>query len=134
MDPSGNDYRRIAELRAVLRRFSRRSEQIARAEGLTPRQYLLLLMIKGAPSGEERATVTDLAERLQLMQSTVTELVRRAEDGGLVRRMPSQEDARVSWLHLTPQGERRLAAVARKLGPERRRLVQMLAQLEPLDE
>src|SRR5438128_11112124 len=101
MQPSLDDYRSAAALRATLRQFSRRGEQVAREEGLPPRQYLLLLMIEGAPDGSERATVTDLAQRLQLTQSTVTELVRRAEGAGLVAREPSADDARVSWLRLT---------------------------------
>src|SRR5256885_16572134 len=75
---------RAAEFRAALRQFLRRSERIARSSGLTPQRYLLLLMIKGAPNGSEQSTVTQLAERLQLAQSTVTELVRRAEGVGLV--------------------------------------------------
>ncbi len=41
-------------------------------------------MIKGSPSGRGESTVTELAERLQLAQSTVTELVSRAEEAGLV--------------------------------------------------
>jgi len=123
-------YQQIAELRAALRSFSRRSERLAREEGLTPQQYLLLLMIRGAPDGSERSTVTELARRLQLTQSTVTELVRRAEDAGLLRREPSSEDARVSWLRLTEEGERRLATVVNRHGPERKRLYDLLSDLE----
>src|ERR687886_3253 len=108
MQPSIDDYRSAAALRATLREFSRRSEQVAREEGLTPRQYLLLLMIRGAPDGSEQATVTDLAQRLQLTQSTVTELVRRAEDAGLLEREPSTDDARVTWLRLTEDGAARV--------------------------
>ena len=63
----------------------RTSERNARAAGLTPQRYLLLLMIKGAPGGDEQSTVTELSERLQLAQSTVTELVSRAEEIGLRR-------------------------------------------------
>ena len=122
-----DDYRQVAELRAALRSFSRRSEQLARAEGLTPRQYLLLLMIKGAPDGSERSRVTELTRRLQLTQSTVTELVHRAEGAGLVTREPSPDDARVSVLGVSRDGERRLAAVVRRLGAERRRLLDLLA-------
>jgi hypothetical protein len=36
-------------------------------------------MIKGAPDGSEQAAITELAERLQLAQNTVTDLVARAE-------------------------------------------------------
>jgi DNA-binding MarR family transcriptional regulator len=131
MDPSLEDYRVIAQLRATLRSFSRRSERIAREEGLTPRQYLLLLMIKGADDGMQRSTVTELAQRLQLTQSTVTELVRRAEDAGLVEREPSADDARVTWLRLTDEGDKRLARVVARNGPERRRLRELLAELDP---
>jgi DNA-binding MarR family transcriptional regulator len=69
----------VAEFRTAIRRFARRSERIARQHGLTPQRYALLLMIKGAANGQERSTVTELSDRLQLAQSTVTELVRRAE-------------------------------------------------------
>ena len=57
---------RVAEFRGALRRFLRTSERTARACGLTPQRYLLLLMVKGAPDGSERSTVTELEERLQL--------------------------------------------------------------------
>ena len=51
-------------------------------------------MIKGAPDGSERSTVTELSRRLQLAQSTVTELVTRSEAAGLVERRPSIEGLR----------------------------------------
>jgi len=91
---------------------------------------MLLLLIKGAPDVGERSTVTDLARRLPMGQSTVTELVQRAEDAGLLQRSASVADARVSWLSLTPEGSRRLAAVVVNVGPERRRLVDMLSSLD----
>jgi DNA-binding MarR family transcriptional regulator len=84
-------------------------------------------MIKGAPDGSERSTVTELAERLQLAQSTVTELVRRAESVGLIRREPSPKDGRVAYLSLTPEGERRLAGAVSDLGLERKRLTEVIA-------
>ena len=129
-EPGAEVYRAAAELRTALRTFVRRSEQLARAQGLTPQQYVLLLLIKGSPDGRERATVTDLSRRLQLGQSTVTELVQRAEDAGLIERALDRADARVSWLSLTPTGNARLAAVVRDVGPERRRLFELLATLD----
>ena len=113
------DYVRVAEFRSALRRFLRRSEKIARAAELTPQRYLLLLMVKGAPDGSQRSTVTDLANRLQLAQSTVTELVGRAEAAGLVRREPSGDDGRVAHVLLTEEGERRLEQAFRELEPGR---------------
>jgi DNA-binding MarR family transcriptional regulator len=121
----------VAEFRAALRQFLRRSERTARQSGLTPQRHLLLLMIKGAADGSEQSTVTELAERLQLAQSTVTELVRRAEEAGLIEREQSQTDARVAHLRLTPEGERRLMLAFTELATERE---QLRAAFEHFDE
>jgi DNA-binding MarR family transcriptional regulator len=111
-----------AEFRAALRKFLRRSELVADACGLTPQRYLLLLMIKGAPDGSGRSTVTELSERLQLAQSTVTELVTRGAEAGLIAREGSESDGRVTYLSLTPEGERRLACSFTGLAAEREAL------------
>jgi DNA-binding MarR family transcriptional regulator len=120
---------RLAAFRAALRSFLHESERVARASGLTPQRYLLLLMIKGAPDGSEQATVTELMERLRLAQSTVTELVSRAEKAGLLEREASTIDARVAHLRLTEEGERRLARVFTHLEVEREQLQDAFAKL-----
>jgi DNA-binding MarR family transcriptional regulator len=121
----------VAEFRSALRSFLRNSERIARKSGLTPQRYLLLLMIKGAPDGSGQSTVTELARRLQLAQSTVTELVSRAEDNGLVAREQSGRDGRVAYLRLTPEGERRLHESFTGLETERQQLRAAVDQLIP---
>ena len=115
MRAATEDYVRVAEFRSSLRRFLRRAEKISRSAGLTPQRYLLLLMDKGAPGGSE--------------QSTVTELVGRAADAGLLRRDPSGEDGRVAHVRLTEEGERRLAQAFSDLESEREELRHALAQL-----
>lgn len=120
-----------AAFRSALRRFLRTSERIARASGLTPRRHQLLLMVKGAPGGSERATLRELAQRLQLAQTTVTELVQRAVDAGLLDRERSPTDARVVYLRVSDEGERRLALVFRSHEAEREKLRAMLANLGP---
>ena len=112
----------VAEFRAALRRFLRQSERVSQRYGLTPQRYLLLLMIKGAPDKSQRSTVPELATRLQLAQSTVTELVMRAEEIGLIEREPSPMDARVAHLRLTAEGERRLEQSFTHLATERAQL------------
>lgn len=57
----------------------------------------------------ERTTVTELAARLRLAQTTVTDLVRRAQDAGLIAREQSPSDRRVAIRRLTEEGERRPA-------------------------
>ena len=106
----------VAEFRAALRGFLRGTEQKARRAGLTPQRYLLLLMIKGAADGSER--------------STVTELVRRAEEAGLIRREPSRSDGRVAHLHLSKEGERRLGQAVELLEAERSALREAFEHLE----
>jgi len=128
--PTTDEYARVAEFRAALRSFLRRSERVARASGLTPQRHLLLLMIKGAADRSEQSTVTELSERLQLAQSTVTELVRRAEEVGLIEREQSSDDGRVAFLRLTPEGERRLERSFTTLDGERRQLRDAIAHLE----
>ena len=100
----------VAEFRAALRGFMRTSERNSRAAGLTPQRYLLLLMIKGAPDGSEQSTVTGHEMREMVSERTVTELVSRAEEIGLVERERSHDDGRIAILRLTAEGERRLAA------------------------
>jgi DNA-binding MarR family transcriptional regulator len=124
--PPAAEIRRAAALRAALRRFLRRSELSARAAGLTPRQHLLLLMIAGSLDLSGKASVSELSERLQLAQSTVTELVDRAVGCGLVRREHSPRDARVSLIRLTEEGEERLARVFSSLAQERAELLQAI--------
>lgn len=128
--PTTEEFVRVAEFRFALRSFLRRAERVARECGLTPQRLLLLLAIKGAPDLTERSTVTELVERLHLAQSTVTDLVSRAEKVGLVRREVSPEDGRVTYLKLTREGERRLARAFRSLEADREALREATAHLE----
>lgn len=128
--PSVADVVHVAAFRAALRRFMRHSERASRSSGLTPQRYLLLLMVKGAPDGTEKSTVTELAQRLQLAQSTVTELVRRAEEAGLLERAASTVDGRVAHLRLTDEGERRLARAFTSNETERRALREAFEHLD----
>jgi len=123
-----SQYRAAAEFRAELRRFLRRSEDVARRTGITPNQYLLLLQVAGSDNGTR--TVTQLVQQLQLTQSAVTELVQRAEQAGLLQRSASRTDGRVVHLSLTELGAERLAAVHSALGPERAHLRRMIGGLE----
>jgi DNA-binding MarR family transcriptional regulator len=126
---AGDDdmYSAAAALRQALRTFQRRSEQIARANGLTERTYQLLLMIKAGREASGRASLRELEQRLQLGKSTVIELVLRAEDRELVRRELDRRRRREIVVRLTPEGERRLACAFAELGDERARLVELFA-------
>ncbi|HZQ64036.1 MAG TPA: MarR family transcriptional regulator [Gaiellaceae bacterium] len=125
--PSAGSYEAAAALRIGLRRLLARTEEITRAHHLTPERYELLLLIKTAPEGE--ATVGKLAERLSIGQSAATQLARRAENLGLIGRTVSASDARVRPLHLTEEGERRLAGAVAALEHERTAFASTLGPL-----
>ena len=101
------EYRALAEFRYRIRRFLHVSEGIARAADLEPQQHQLLLAIKGMPAGRD-ATIRAIAERLQLQHHSTAELIDRAEDRGLVRRVRSATDRRQVFVRLTGDGAERL--------------------------
>jgi len=105
------EYQALAELRYRIRKFVREGDAVAAAAGLEPQQYLLLLMIRGIPAGQE-ATVRALAERLALRHHSVVELIDRLEAHGYVRRTRSREDRRSVLVSLLPRGEKTLEQVA----------------------
>src|SRR5271170_2095073 len=105
------EYRALAELRYRIRHFLREGDAKARAVGLEPQQYLMLLAIRGLPEGRE-ATIQTFAERLALKHHSAVELVDRLEANGYVRRTRSRDDRRRVFVTLLPRGERLLEQVA----------------------
>ena len=101
----------MAEFRHQIRRFLHFSEQVVRAAGLEPGQYLLLLMLKGLPAGSE-PTIGTLAVGLQLRQHTVSELVDRLEARALIERNRDAANRRRVLVQLTPAGDAVLQELA----------------------
>lgn len=85
---------------------------------MTSQRYDLLLTV--ASAGEIR--ITELCTLLHLQQTAVTELVKRSEEAGLIRRRQSAEDGRVWLLALTAEGERRLMRAFAALRDDREAL------------
>jgi DNA-binding MarR family transcriptional regulator len=104
---SVTEYQALAEFRYQLRRFLRFSEQAARAAGLEPQQHQLLLAVKGSPEGR-KATISALAERLQLAHHSTVELVDRLTERGFIQRCRGEGDQRWVFVTLTSQGEEAL--------------------------
>jgi DNA-binding MarR family transcriptional regulator len=111
-DITSAEYRALAELRYLLRKFVREGDSVARSAGLEPQQYLLLLAIRGLADGEE-ATIRALADRLALKHHSAVELIDRLESHGYVRRSRSRDDRRRVLVVLLPRGEKLLEQVAR---------------------
>lgn len=86
-------------------------------------------MIKAARTGTGYAGLAELEDRLKLGRSTITELVLRTEERGLVRRELDPDRRGAIRIGLTIDGERRLAKACAELGDERHRLLELLAEL-----
>lgn len=119
------EFEAIAAFRYSLRRFLRFSERAARREGITPQQHQLLLAVRGIPAGEQ-ATVSVLAERLQMQQHSMVGLIDRTEAQGLVRREHGTVDRRQVFIRVTPAGEAKLQRLSMQ---HRRELMTMLQAL-----
>ena len=104
------NYATLAEWRYQLRLLLGRRETAARAAGVEPQQYMLLLQIKGL---EARGAVTIgmLAERLQIRHHSAVELVDRLVKRGMVARRRHDDDRRQVVVTLRARGQ----AVLRRL-------------------
>ena len=119
-----SQYQSLAEFRYQLRRFLHFSEQAARSVGLEPQQHQLLLTLKGLPQGRP-ATVSEVAERLQIQHHSTVELIDRMVDKNLLERSRDENDQRKVIIHLTLYGEEVLRKLSllhrtelRSSGPE----------------
>ncbi|MCR4858639.1 MAG: MarR family transcriptional regulator [Bacteroidales bacterium] len=68
--------------------------------GITYTQYLVLMVLWE----QDGQPVNDIAKRLFLETNTVTPLVKRLEESGIVRRVKDKRDARKTHVRLTKQG------------------------------
>jgi DNA-binding MarR family transcriptional regulator len=104
-DISSDDYRGLADLRFLLRRFLAFSESSAREAGVEPQQHQLLLVLKGLRP-PERPIIRTVAERLLIQHNSAVELVSRSVDRGLIARRTDGPDRREVSLEITTQGKR----------------------------
>ncbi|SRR5712692_2566013 len=93
---------------------------------LTMPQFRALVMIRrwGPQTGVE------LARRLHVTPGTLVPLVDRVEEQGYVRRVPDQQDRRLTWLELTPKADR---LFQRLWGMGAARIAAAISQLVPKD-
>ncbi|UII29701.1 MarR family transcriptional regulator [Fulvivirga ulvae] len=78
--------------------------------GLTYPQYLVMLVLWE----EQKLTVSQLCKRLYLNTNTVTPLLKKLRDKGLVAKERSTEDERTVYIELTQKGDE-LQALAEEI-------------------
>jgi DNA-binding MarR family transcriptional regulator len=127
--------RAMDNLRRIVRAISASARSVS-SRGLSGAQLFVLRQIAAAPS----LSLRELADRTLTGQSTVSEVVTRLVDRGLVTRSASTSDGRRAELTLTasghqaiadtaPTAQERLAAALAEMPRERR-----LALVEALDD
>ena len=108
-----HEYTALAEVRYLIRQYLQGSDQAAEAAGLEPRQYQMLLAIRGLPD-RDGASIRRLAERLLLRHHSAVGLIDRLEARGYVRRKASDRDRRQLCVVLLPRGQRALERVVKE--------------------
>jgi DNA-binding MarR family transcriptional regulator len=108
------EYRALSEFRQSIHDYLEFSDRAAKAAGIEPRQYQLMLAIKGLP-GEVEPSVGMLAQYLRVRHHSAVELINRAGQNGFVERERSA-NGRYVLVKLTEEGNRVLEqAVAERL-------------------
>jgi len=108
---SKQDYVALSNFRFHLARFLRFSETASRAAGITPKQYLMLLHIRGV-QGRDWATVGELATRLQSSAHGTAALVNRCVASRLVTKRRNGEDARRVEVHMRRRARKLIERIA----------------------
>ena len=91
----------LTAIRRVIRAVDLHSRKLSHDYKLTGPQALALKEI----SSNETITAGELAKRVSLSQATITDIVKRIEQRGLVIRTRDQQDRRKVLISLTEQGE-----------------------------
>ena len=106
-------YQELAEFRYQILSYLKRADECARSAGLEPHQYLLLLALRGLPTGRE-PSIQVLAERMQVRHHSAVGMIDRMERRGFVRRERAKDDRRRVLVRLTARGNGVLAKVAKE--------------------
>lgn len=96
----------VTALRRIIRATDMRSKQLARESGLTPPQFMILSTIDRLGA----VAISRIAKEVNLTQATITSVLDRLEQKGLVRRLRSEQDKRIVHATLTEEGERMVKA------------------------
>lgn len=88
----------------ALRRLQQAGEvhakRVSKFGGLTPVQLLILQVL----AGERRLTASDLSGRVSLTAATLSGMLDRLEERGLLQRQRDDQDRRKQWLLLSEPG------------------------------
>jgi DNA-binding MarR family transcriptional regulator len=81
--------------------LSRAGAQLLKSEDLSPNQYNVLRILRGAPSG---LPCGEIASRMITRDPDITRLLDRMEKRGLISRCRETKDRRMVMARITPEG------------------------------
>jgi DNA-binding MarR family transcriptional regulator len=102
------------------------AQYLKRAEGISPSQYNILRILRGARP--KAARISEISDRMVTRDPDVTRLVDRLIKQGLARRERDSDDRRVVLVEITAAG---LALLARLDGPAGEATEAAMAGLKP---
>lgn len=136
--PGDEDVRSVLDsIRRIVRDLRVASRAAEKAVGLSAAQLFVLQKLAEGPA----VSVNDLAERTSTDQSSVSVVVQRLANAGLLRRRQSGEDARRVEISITPKAralleeapaaaqDRLIGALCRTPAASRRQLARLLEAL-----
>lgn len=97
----------MAVFTSILRSYQLLNDQVnkvMKTHDLTFPRYEVLAWLATDP--ESSLTLSWISKTLRIPPATVTNLIDRLEDDGLVRRVPHPSDARTTLAEITPRGRR----------------------------
>lgn len=74
-------------------------------EGVTPAYIHFLDIVQTLEARGVRVKISDISDALRLPRPGVTRTVKEMESRGYLRKIASQEDGRITYLAVTPEGE-----------------------------
>ena len=74
-------------------------------EGVTPAYIHFLDIVQTLEARGVRVKISDISDALRLPRPGVTRTVKELESRGYLRKIASQEDGRITYLAVTPEGE-----------------------------
>ena len=91
----------LVAIRRIIRAVYLHSRKLHQSYSLTGPQALILKGIQA----RRRLSPSELAKQLSLSQATITDIVKRLEQRGLVTRVPDSKDRRKIMLEITKEGK-----------------------------
>jgi len=108
--------------------FSISSEFHAQVEaaGFTVSEWRILAYL----SGVKQRTVGELADIVLAKQPTVTKMVLRMADQGLVMRTACTQDKRQAWVSLTPKGKKTVQPILKNAALHEKQILESLGDAQ----